>query len=203
MDRWPRQPDGRTLVWMMAVIALALVGCHRDMYDQPRYEPLERSDFFRDGRSSRPLVPGTVPYGSAPRDEVLHTGRAGGQLASELPVPLSEGLLERGRERFDIYCSMCHGRTGEGNGMIVERGYRQPPTFHSDRLRGVPIGHFFDVMTNGFGAMPSYAPQVPVEDRWAIAAYIRALQLSQHTTLDEAPGDIRRQLEQTKAPSTL
>jgi mono/diheme cytochrome c family protein len=182
---------------------LALVGCHSDMYDQPRYEPLERSDFFDDGRASRPLVAGTIPFGVAPTDDVLHTGREGGQLVSELPVGLTEGLLKRGQERFNIYCSVCHGRGGDGNGMIVERGYRQPPTYHSDRLRGVPIGHFFDVMTNGFGAMPSYALQVPVEDRWAIAAYIRALQVSQHATVDDVPDELRKQLDDSKPLNPL
>jgi hypothetical protein len=173
------------------------------MFDQPRYEPLEQSDFFDDGRASRPLVPGTIPYGAAPTDNVLHIGREGEQLASELPMSLTEALLHRGRERFDIYCSVCHGRGGDGNGMIVQRGYRQPPTYHSDRLRGVPIGHFFDVMSNGFGAMPSYALQVPVEDRWAIAAYIRALQLSQYATADDVPNELRPQLEQSKPLNPL
>jgi cytochrome c len=178
---------------------LALAGCHRDMYDQPRYEPLEKSDFFNDQRSSRPLVAGTVQYQSQPADDVLHTGKSNGQLTTELPMPLTDELVERGRERFDIFCSVCHGRTGEGDGMIVQRGYRQPPTYHSDRLRGAPIGHFFDVMTSGFGAMPAYSLQVPVEDRWAIAAYIRALQLSQHVSADEVPAQLRQQLDQPAA----
>jgi mono/diheme cytochrome c family protein len=178
-----------------AATLLALVGCHEDMYDQPRYEALEASDFFDDGRASRPLVPGTVQYGAPATDDVLFTGRMGEELATELPMELTEALLERGQERFNIYCSVCHSRTGDGNGMIVQRGYRQPPTFHSNRLRGVPIGHFFDVMTNGFGAMPAYSLQVKPEDRWAIAAYIRALQLSQNATGDDLPEDIRTELD--------
>jgi mono/diheme cytochrome c family protein len=182
--------------WLLVAVA-ALLGCHSDMYEQPRYEPLEASDFFEDGRSARPLVPGTIRYGDPPGEDVLHTGRnADGQLAQELPQPLTKGLLERGQERFEIYCAVCHSRSGDGNGMIVQRGYRQPPTYHSDRLRGAPIGHFFDVMTNGFGAMPSYADQVPVDDRWAIAAYIRALQLSQFATIDDVPPNSRQRLEQ-------
>ncbi len=182
---------------MVAMTLMAVtVGCHDDMYNQPRYEALEASDFFDDGRSSRPLVPGTVQYGAPPADDVLFTGRNGGELATELPMELTAALVERGQERFNIYCSVCHSRTGDGNGMIVQRGYRQPPTLHSDRLRGVPIGHFFDVMTNGFGAMPAYSLQVKPEDRWAIAAYIRVLQLSQYATGEDVPEDIRRELEQ-------
>ena len=182
-----------------AIVAACLCGCHTDMYDQPRFEPLERSTFFDDGRSARPLVPGVVPYGSEPENDVLHTGKQNGELATELPVPLDEALLNRGHERFDIFCSVCHGRTGDGDGMIVQRGYRQPPTYHSDRLRGAPIGHFFDVMTNGFGAMPSYALQVPLEDRWAIAAYIRALQWSQFAKQDELTAQMRERLDKPAA----
>jgi mono/diheme cytochrome c family protein len=188
---------------LLATAAVASAGCHEDMYNQPRYEPLERSEFFADGRTSRPLVPGTVQFGAKPADDVMFTGRNGGELATELPVELSEALLNRGRERFNIYCSVCHSRIGDGNGMIVQRGYRQPPTFHSDRLRGVPVGHFFDVMTNGFGAMPSYSLQVPAEDRWAIAAYIRALQLSQFATGAEVPADVRTLIDAPpEAPPT-
>jgi mono/diheme cytochrome c family protein len=182
-------------ILLSAALVASAIGCHQDMYNQPRYEALEQSDFFDDGRTSRPLVPGTVEYGAKPADDVLFTGRNDGELATELPMELTESLLKRGQERFNIYCSVCHSRTGDGNGMIVQRGYRQPPTFHSDRLRGVPIGHFFDVMTNGFGAMPAYSLQVKPEDRWAIAAYIRALQLSQNASGDDLPEDIRTELE--------
>ncbi len=181
---------------IVLLTASSAAGCHEDMYNQPRYEPLEASDFFADGRASRPLVPGTIPYGTQPTDDVLHTGRDNGELATELPIELTEALLQRGHERFNIFCAVCHSRNGDGNGMIVQRGYRQPPTYHSERLRGAPIGHFFDVMTNGFGAMPSYALQVPAADRWAIAAYIRALQLSQHATVDDVPAELRQQLQQ-------
>jgi len=193
----PRKSDVSVFTAALScAAALALAGCHEDMYNQPRYEPLERSDFFDDERSARPLVPGTIPYGAEPATDVKHTGRdASGELTTELPLPLNAALLERGRERFNIFCAVCHGRAGDGNGMIVQRGYRQPPTYHSDRLRGVPIGHFFDVMTSGFGAMPSYALQVPIEDRWAIAAYIRALQLSQYATVDDVPANLRAQLD--------
>jgi mono/diheme cytochrome c family protein len=200
--------DGHQLksyAWRLGVFAiglLTLIGCHTDMYDQPRYEALEKSDFFKDGRASRPLVAGTVQYQAPPADDVMHTGKQNGQLATELPMTLTPALLERGHERFNIYCSVCHGRTGAGDGMIVQRGYRQPPTYHSDRLRGAPIGHFFDVMTNGFGAMPSYSLQVPVEDRWAIAAYIRALQLSQYASADQIPDDVKQQLNMSSPQMT-
>lgn len=186
--------SGFRLLTMAAIAFVAGVGCHRDMYDQPRYEAFEESDLFADGRSSRPFVAGTIPYRKVKPNEALQTGREDGELVKELPVPLDEALLRRGRQRFDIYCSVCHGRTGEGNGMIVQRGFRTPPTFHNERLRGVPIGHLFDVATNGFGAMPSYALQTSVNDRWAIAAYIRALQFSQFADAEILDANTRQQL---------
>jgi mono/diheme cytochrome c family protein len=185
-------------VWPLlgaAALTAAAGGCHRDMYDQPRLEPLETSRFFDDGQASRPLVEGVVPFGAPRVDDVLHTGKENGELVDELPLALDAALLARGQQRFNIYCANCHGRTGAGDGMIVQRGYRRPPTYHSDRLRGVPIGHFFDVMTNGFGAMPSYALQVPVGDRWAIAAYIRALQWSQYARVKDLSAEERDSLE--------
>jgi len=156
--------------------ALALAGCRQDMHDQPRYEPLEASDFFADGRASRPIVEGTVARGQLREDSLLYTGKVDGKDSEVFPFPVTEEVLQRGRERYDIFCSPCHGRTGEGDGMVVQRGYRRPTSFHMATLRGAAVGHFFDVMTNGWGAMPDYASQVPVNDRWAIAAYIRALQ---------------------------
>ena len=166
---------------------LALPGCRQDMHDQPKYQPLEASTFFKDGRASRPRVPGTVARGRRDDDAVLVSGKADGKLTEVFPAPVTKAMLDRGHQRFDVYCSPCHDRSGGGRGMIVMRGYKQPSSFHEDRLRGMPPGYFFDVMTNGFGVMPSYAAQVPVADRWAIAAYIRALQLSQHATLAEVP----------------
>jgi mono/diheme cytochrome c family protein len=168
------------------------------MADQPRYKPLAESTFFGDDRSARPLVPGTVARGELRADEPFYTGKSGGNLVTALPIPLTRELLQRGQERFNIFCAPCHGRTGEGNGMVVQRGYRRPPSYHIDRLRQTPIGHFFDVMTHGFGAMPDYAAQVPPADRWAIAAYIRALQLSQNATLADVPADIRQKLQEQK-----
>lgn len=193
MATWYRKSRIGNAAFSVCALASA-VGCHQDMYNQPRYEPLEESDFFDDGRASRPLVPGTVYRGQLPADSVLLTGSRDGELIDELPVELDKSLLLRGEERFNIYCSVCHDRTGEGNGMIVERGYRRPPTLHSDRLRGVPLGHFFDVTTNGFGAMPAYSPQISVDDRWAIVAYIRALQLSQFAKANDLPVDLRDKL---------
>lgn len=163
------------------------------MYDQPRYKPLAKSDFFEDGRSARPLVEGTVARGT------LHLPAPGGMapasLATALPVPLSRELLARGRERYGIFCAPCHDATGGGRGMVVERGYRQPPSLHIERLRDAPVGHLYDVMTRGLGAMPDYAQQIPPEDRWAIAAYVRALQLSQRGTVADVPAGERAKLE--------
>ncbi len=173
-----------------------LAGCRQDMHDAPRYEPLEKSSFFADGRSSRLLVANTVARGELRADDHLYTGKVGGVLATEFPMPVTADTMARGRQRFDVFCAPCHGRSGEGNGMIVQRGFRQPPSYHEDRLVNAPVGYFYDVMTNGFGAMQDYAAQVPVADRWAIAAYIRALQLSRRATLADVPADRRAALEQ-------
>ncbi len=170
------------------------------MHDQPKYIPLRQATFFADQRSARPLVAGTVARGQLNEDELLMTGKVNGVDATVFPFPIDDQRMDRGRKRFDIYCSPCHGRTGIGDGMVVRRGYRQPPSFHQDRLRQAPVGHFFDVMTNGFGAMPDYAAQIKVEDRWAIAAYIRALQLSEHATLADVPAADRSRLGSAPAP---
>jgi hypothetical protein len=177
---------------------LFLLGCRQDMHDQPRYEPLEGSTFFSDGRSARPLVEGTVARGQLRLDEHFHFGKVNGKLVDTFPFPITKEILERGRERYDIFCSPCHDRVGNGQGMIVQRGFRPPPSYHIDRLREAPVGHFYDVITNGFGAMYSYADRLPPRDRWAIVAYIRALQLSQHATLEDVPTEARYQLETGK-----
>jgi Cytochrome C oxidase, cbb3-type, subunit III len=174
---------------------MVLAGCRQDMHDQPRYEPLEPSTFFADGRSSRPLVEGTVARGSLRLDELLYTGKVDGELSEAMPFPVTRELLGRGQERYSIYCTPCHDHVGNGQGMIVQRGLRPPPSFHIERLRAAPIGHFFDVITNGYGAMANYAVEVATADRWAIAAYIRALQLSQHAEVAELPEADRRRLE--------
>jgi mono/diheme cytochrome c family protein len=176
-------------------MSVGLAACRQDMHDAPRYEPLEASTFFADGGASRALVANTVPRGFLREDELLNTGKEGGQLADVFPMPVTAQVMARGQERFNVFCAPCHGRTGVGNGMIVQRGFRQPPSYHEPRLREAPAGYFFDVMTNGFGAMQDYAAQVPVADRWAIAAYIRALQLSHAATVADVPADRRSDLD--------
>jgi mono/diheme cytochrome c family protein len=168
------------------------------MHDQPRLKPLRRSDFFADLRSARPLVPGTVARGQLREDAYFYSGMTGkDQPGNTIPLPVTAELLRRGQQRFNIYCSPCHSRVGDGNGMIVQRGYRHPPSFHSDDLRARPVGHYFDVMTNGFGAMPDYAQQVAPADRWAIAAYIRVLQYSQRAPLSDVPDEMRGTIAET------
>jgi len=171
------------------------MGCRQDMHDTPRNEPLEASRFFPDGRSSRHLVQGTVARGQLQQDSVLQTGRTpDGALAAQFPMPVDAALLKRGRERYNIYCSPCHDQAGTGQGMIVRRGYRIPPSYHIDRLREVPPGYIVVVISRGFGAMPDYSAQVGPEDRWAIAAYVRALQLSQNFPAAELSDAERRRL---------
>jgi len=168
------------------------------MHDQPKYQPLERSTFFDDQRASRPLGPGTVARGHLEADSAFYLGTSGEGVVEEFPVPVTHSLLERGRERYDIYCSPCHDRTGTGFGMIVQRGFKQPPSMHDERLRDVPVGYLFQVIGNGFGVMPSYAAQIPAADRWAIVGYIRALQFSQAASLDDVPAEERQKLEQNR-----
>lgn len=173
---------------LVLVLSSVLTGCREDMQNQPRFKPLRKSDFYEDGMASRPLVPGTVARGELRSDTYFYTGMMpNGQVGNEMPFPVTQEVLERGRERYNIYCAPCHSRTGDGNGMIVQRGYRRPPSYHTERLRTSPLGHFFDVMTNGFGSMPDYAAQVSPHDRWAIVAYIRALQLSQNAPRQLVP----------------
>lgn len=180
----------------LIVAGCVLLGaCRQDMHDAPRYEPLEASTFFTDGRGSRTLVANTVARGTLREDAHLYEGKINGQLADLFPMPVTADVMARGRERFNVFCSPCHGRTGQGNGIVVQRGFRAPPSYHEERLRSAPVGYFFDVMTHGFGAMPDYATQVPVADRWAIAAYIRALQLSQRATIDDVPAGRRADLD--------
>jgi mono/diheme cytochrome c family protein len=179
-------------------LPLVLAGCQQKMADQPRYEPLQKSEFFGDDRSARPAVEGAVARGALQNDELFYTGKVGGKEADVFPYPVNQAMFRRGQERFNIYCSPCHDRTGRGEGLVVRRGYRPPPSLHIDRLRQAPVGHFFDVMTRGLGAMPDYAEQVPPDDRWAIAAYIRALQFSQQARLSELPESERRRLAETK-----
>ena len=157
------------------------------MQEMPYQRPLVQSDFYADRRSERPIIPGTVARGHLDADAYFYTGRIGANDGDYLPFPATQEVLARGQQRFNIYCSPCHGELGDGNGMIVQRGFKHPPSYHIDRLRRAPIGYFFDVMTNGYGAMSDYSQQVQPADRWAIAAYIRALQLSQHATEADVP----------------
>lgn len=171
------------------MLALPVIGCRQDMHDAPRLDPLESSTFFADGMAARPIPADTVARGHLNEDPHLYRGQADGVIADTLPIALAltPELLRRGKQRYEIFCTPCHDATGAGRGMIVRRGFKQPESYHTDRLRAMPVGYFFDVMSNGFGQMSAYARQVPVEDRWAIAAYIRVLQRSQHAPLDELP----------------
>ena len=184
---------------LIAPLLLSLTRCRQDIHDQPNYKDLRGSAFYDDHRSARPVVEGTVargrPYGNTP----FLTGKENGQPVATLPMPLTREILERGRDRYRIFCTPCHGMTGDGRGIVVQRGYRQPPNFNIDRLRASPVGYFFDVQTNGFGAMMDYASQIPAADRWAIAAYVRVLQLSQSTTLADVPPEERRTLDRPEA----
>jgi hypothetical protein len=173
----------------LALVALAmLAGCRQDMHDQPRFKPLAESDFYPDLRSARPPVEGTVARGQLHEDSYFYTGMVGDKPGDYMPFPVTREVLDRGRERFDIYCAPCHSRLGDGNGMIPQRGFQRPPSYHTDRLRKAPLGYFFYVMTSGFGAMPDYAEEIAPPDRWAIVAYIRALQLSQNATAADVNG---------------
>lgn len=157
-----------------------LAGCRLDMHVQPKIKTYRESDFWGDKRGSRPLVEGTVPRGELRADSYYYTGMLNGKEGNEMPFPVTEEVLKRGQERYNIYCTPCHSYTGDGNGMIVQRGYRRPPSYLDPKVLNAGIGHYYDVMSNGFGAMPDYAAQVTPHDRWAIAAYIRVLQYSQH-----------------------
>ena len=162
-------------------------GCRLDMHIQPYYRPLAKSDFFTDDRSARLPVEGTVARGDLHEDTYFYTGKTGNAPGEYLPFAATKDVLDRGRERFNINCTPCHGRVGDGNGFIPSRGFKQPPSYHIERLRKAPLGYFFDVMTNGFGVMPEYGSQVAPYDRWCIATYIRALQLSQNATESDIP----------------
>jgi mono/diheme cytochrome c family protein len=217
MHRRNRTQSGLLVAAPLLIVLAA--GCDRlDMYDQPRYEALEASRFFQDGLSARPMIEGTVPRGELRDDDTFYLGKEGKELVKRIPdaayravydrepllfsksfddtdrEALRHTMLQRGKSRFDIYCSVCHGRLGGGNGMIVQRGFRKPPSYHIDRLLQARDGHFFEVITHGIGAMPSYASRVDVADRWAITAYIRALQLSQNASIDDVPADERSNL---------
>jgi len=192
-----RMPSARRCA--MAMICLAMLsgmsaGCRQDMRDQAKLQPLETSAFFVDGQASRRPPEHTIARGQLRLDTHRYEGRVDGQFATSPPMPVGMALLQRGQERFQIFCAPCHDRTGSGNGIIVQRGYRKPRSFHDPDLRAQPDGYYFDVMTRGFGTMPDYASQVPVEDRWAIVAYLRALQLSQHVEVRRLDQEVTARL---------
>lgn len=182
--------------FLLAVLALLLAGCGRNMVYQPRYDTYEESAFFDDGTSSRPLLEGTVPRQRGGTNNAFYTGMDENGFLTELPIELTTDALLRGQERYNVYCSPCHNYDGYAHSMIVQKGFVQPSSFHEQRLREQPVGYFFNAMTNGFGRMYSYASRIPPEDRWAIAAYIRALQLSQHAPLEAVPEEERTSLTQ-------
>ena len=186
------------LKWgVVALILLATAACRQDMHDQPKYIPLRPSSFFDDGRSARPIVEGTVARGHLNADTAFYTGKGpDGKYVDRFPFPITKQVLLRGQDRYNIYCTPCHDRLGTGNGVVAQRGFRHPPSYHIDRLRQAPNGYIFDVITNGFGAMQDYAAQLGPADRWAVVAYERALQLSQNATLNDVPVAERAKLEQ-------
>ena len=181
---------------VLAAVGLVCAGCHQDMRDQPRYEALESSAFFPDRMIARHAVEGTVARGQLHEDAAFATGKENGQFVSEIPLEIDEAFLLRGRERYQIHCSMCHGYSGQGDGMVVQRGFNRPPSLHLDHVKDAPSGHYFDVITNGFGLMPRYGPRIPIRDRWAIVAYVRVLQISRSATLGDVPEDQRRRLRE-------
>ncbi len=185
--------------WLLVAcgsMVLAMTGCdvRKAMYDQPKYTSLQQSDFFGDDRSARPLIPGTVAQGQLKEDAHLVLGEIDGKPVDTFPEPVTLDQLKRGHERYNIYCAPCHDRAGTGNGMVVQRGFKKPVSFHDPRLRASPVGYFYVNITKGFGQMPSYAAQIPVRDRWAIVAYIRALQLSHNAKLEDVPEPERARL---------
>jgi mono/diheme cytochrome c family protein len=174
---------------------LSTVACRQDMHDQPKYIPLRPSSTFADGRSARPIPAGTVARGHLDEDTAFYSGKKpDGTFLEAFPLPVTKELLLRGQQRYNVFCSPCHDRTGGGLGMVVRRGFRQPPSYHIDRLRESPNGYLFDVITNGFGAMPDFAVEIQPPDRWAIVAYVRGLQLAERATIDDVPGEARAQL---------
>jgi mono/diheme cytochrome c family protein len=197
MTRQLRQGRLGRLIGASALL-LTVAACRQDMHDQPKYRGLRGSDFFANGQSARPLVANTVARGHLNDDALLYTGKQGDDPATVFPFAVTDEVMARGQERFNIYCSPCHGRTGEGDGMIVRRGYRRPPAYSDERVRNFPVGHIFDVITNGFGAMPDYQAQIPASDRWAIVAYVKALQLASHAPLDAVPAADRGRLDENQ-----
>ena len=179
----------------LAALLLAAAGCHEDMYQQQKFRTYNADPFFTDSLSARPLVEGTVVHTGMPEDSLLATGMINGKPSDIFPFPVTREVLLRGKDRFNSFCSPCHGRLGDGNGMVVQRGFPSPPSYHTDSVRVMPAGFYVDVMTKGFGRMYPFAARIHPHDRWAIAAYIRALQLSQHAVVAGLPETQRKHLE--------
>ncbi|MDB6148547.1 MAG: hypothetical protein JWO45_2211, partial [Spartobacteria bacterium] len=194
---YPAAKNGGRVRLILFALALLAVSCRQDMYNQPKKKPLAESEFFKDGSSARPLPPHVVQRGNVHAEPTVFTGLTNGIYITQLPLKLRPEILLRGRERYDIYCATCHGLNGNGNGMIAQRGFPSPPSYHIKRLRDAPIGYFYDVMANGYGVMSSYASRVAPDDRWAIAAYIRALQLSHNAKLTDLTADQAANLQRT------
>ncbi len=192
-----RTPSSIALIAFMLLLSAA---CRQDMQNQPKYKPLGATSFFADGREARPIPAGTIARDELNDDDPFHSGAENGAFLATIPAQVDSNLLRRGRDRYDIYCSPCHGRTGDGNGMVAQRGVKIPANFHTDRLRSVPPGYIYQVIKNGYGAMGDYGDQVPVNDRWAIVAYVRALQLSRNANVNDVPADQRGQLSGANHP---
>lgn len=218
-SRQQLKTENRKLKTVLFLLPFAFfsAACRQDMHDQPKYESYEKSDFFRDGQASRQPVENTIARGQLRDDRLFYTGKnaqagavaassqsstGGGEFSgfsASLPFPVTKEVLDRGQDRYNIYCSVCHDRAGYGDGMVVRRGFKRPPSFHDERLRNAPVGYFYDVMTNGFGAMQDYSAQVTPRDRWAIAAYLRALQLSQNQKFDELSPEGKQKVQEREA----
>lgn len=184
-----------SLLALASCVVLMGAACRQDMHDQPKAKPQSKSNFFVDGRTGRLPVEGTVARGDLREDDHLYRGKVDGVFVTTFPFKIDAAIMERGRERYTIYCTPCHGRTGLGNGMVIQRGFKVPAaSHHMERLRLAPVGYWFDVITNGFGVMFGYAAQIPVKDRWAIIAYVRALQLSRNATAEDVPAAEREAL---------
>lgn len=186
----------RSALLAIAAAFMTTVACRQDMQNQPKYKPLGQNRFFADGRDARPIPAGTIATDELNANDAYHTGEANGEFVDRIPVPITMALLHRGQERFGIFCSPCHGLVGDGNGMVAQRGFRAPADLHTERLREVPPGYIYQVITNGYGAMPDHGDQIPVSDRWAIVAYVRALQYSRNATVADVPTAARSDLEQ-------
>ena len=183
---------------ILPVVGLALVGCNTDMWVQPKHHPLDESEMFADGQASRPLLQGTIARGHLREDGAFYTGIQSGKWVDAIPVPVTMDLLKRGQDRYNIYCTPCHGQLGDGKGMIAQRGFqlkRPVGNYHTKRLREMPVGHYYDVITNGYGAMYSYASRIEPQDRWAVVAYIKALQLSQQGTVNDLNDSQKAELD--------